>query len=144
MGSFFSFSIADGTLDDMRTRRIDRVAHRLEELGFDAAPARRLSTGGTLLHLDAGSVLCHAGERGTQAFLLVEGDVDVQLADETVRVGAGAVVGELATLDHRRTRNATVVAAGPVEVLVYDVATYRSLASSEDLRDRLAPARTAA
>ena len=100
--------------------------------------------GGTLLHLDAGSVLCEEGERGTQAFLLLEGEADVCLADETVRVEAGAVVGELATLDHRRTRNATVVAAGPVEVLVYDVATYRSLAALDDLRDRLAPVRTAA
>ena len=128
----------------MRSRRIDRVAHRLEELGFPARPARRLSMDGTLLHLDAGSVLCEEGERGTQAFLLLDGEVDVQLADTTLRIGAGAVVGELATLDHRRTRNATVVAAGPIEVLVYDVATYRALAREDDLRARLAPQRTAA
>jgi CRP-like cAMP-binding protein len=61
-----------------------------------------------------------------------------------VTVGAGDVVGELATLDPHRTRNATVVAAGPIEVLVYDVATYRSLAQVDDLRSRLAPARVAA
>ena len=128
----------------MRTRRIDRVAHRLEALGFPAEPARRLSMGGTLLHLDAGSVLCEEGERGTQAFLLLDGELDVRLADTTLRVEAGAVVGELATLDHRRRRNATVVAAGPIEVLVYDVATYRALAEVDDLRGRLAPARTAA
>jgi CRP-like cAMP-binding protein len=128
----------------MRTRRIDRVAHRIQELGFPARPARRLSMEGTLLHLDAGSVLCEEGERGTQAFLLLDGEVDVQLRDATLRVGAGAVIGELATLDHRRTRNATVVAAGPVEVLVYDVATYRALAEDADLRTRLAPERTAA
>jgi len=128
----------------MRSRRIDRVAHRLEGLGFPADPARRLSMGGTLLHLDAESVLCMEGERGTQAFLLLEGEVDVRLPDVTVRVGAGEVIGELATLDHQRTRNATVVAAGPIEVLVYDVATYRSLAQHDDLRSRLAPERTAA
>ena len=128
----------------MRSRRIDRVAHRLEELGFTAEPARRLSMAGTLLYLDAGSVLCEEGERGTQAFLLLEGEVDVQLTDATLRVGAGAVIGELATLDHRRTRNATVVAAGPIEVLVYDVATYRALAQRDDLRTRLAPERIAA
>ncbi|MFL6204326.1 MAG: cyclic nucleotide-binding domain-containing protein [Acidimicrobiales bacterium] len=128
----------------MRTRRIDRVAQRLEALGFPAQPARRLSMDGTLLHLDAGSVLCEEGERGTQAFLLLQGEVDVQLAETTLRVGSGAVIGELATLDHRRTRNATVVAAGPIEVLVYDVATYRSLAEQDDLRSRLAPVRNAA
>lgn len=128
----------------MRLRRIDHVAHRLESLGFPAEPARRLSMGGTLLHLDAGSVLCEEGERGTQAFLLLDGEVDVRLAGSNVRVDSGAVIGELATLDHRRTRNATVVAAGPIEVLVYDVATYRALAQHDDLRSRLAPERTAA
>jgi CRP-like cAMP-binding protein len=128
----------------MRTRRIDRVAQRLEDLGFPADAARRLSMDGTLLHLDAGTVLCEEGERGTQAFLLLDGEVAVHLTDTTLRVDAGAVIGELATLDHRRTRNATVVAAGPIEVLVYDVATYRALAEVDDLRGRLAPVRTAA
>ena len=127
----------------MRLRRIDQVAHRLEALGYARAAARRLSTDGTLLRLDGGSILCTAGERGTQAFLLLEGEVDVHLADEHVQVGAGEVVGELATLDHRRTRNATVTAHGPVEVLVYDVATYRSLAQLDDLRSSLAPDRAA-
>ena len=54
------------------------------------------------------------------------------------------MVGELATLDPHRTRNATVVAAGPIEVLVFDVATYRALARLDDLRSRLAPERVAA
>jgi CRP-like cAMP-binding protein len=128
----------------MRHRRIDQVAHRLESLGYPRTAARRLSAGGTLLHLDAGSVLCEEGERGTQAFLLLKGEAEVQLVDDQLIVGAGGVVGELATLDPRRTRNATVVAAGPVEVLVFDVATYRSLARLDDLRGRLAPERVAA
>ena len=68
------------------------------------------------------------GERGTQAFLLLEGQAEVHLADEQVMVGAGDVVGELATLDPHRRRNVTVVAAGPIKVLVYDVRTYRALA----------------
>ncbi len=125
----------------MLRRRIDRVAQRLEDLGYPSAAARRLSAGGTLLRLDAESVLCSRGERGTQAFLLVDGRANVLLDDETVVVEAGEVVGEIATLDPHRTRNATVVAAGPVEVLVYDVATYRSLAQLDDLRGRLAPER---
>jgi CRP-like cAMP-binding protein len=128
----------------MRLRRIDHVAHRLEALGYPREAARRLSTEGALLGLDAGSVLCTIGERGTQAFLLLDGAVDVQLPDGTVQVGPGEVIGELATLDHRRRRNATVTAHGPIEVLVYDVATYRALAQVEDLRGRLAPERVAA
>ena len=47
----------------------------------------------------------------------------MRLADTTLRVDAGAVVGELATLDHRRTRNATVVAAGPMAVVEAQVVT---------------------
>ena len=128
----------------MRLRRVDRVAQRLEGLGFPRAAAHRLSTGGTLLHLDAGTVLCQAGERGTQAFLLLDGSAAVSLADREVVVGPGEVVGELATLDPHRTRNADVVAHGPVEVLVFDVATFRALAQVDDLRSRLVPERSAA
>ena len=128
----------------MRTRRIDQVAQRLEALGYPREAARRLSVEGTLLRLDGGSILCTAGERGTQAFLLLDGVVDVHLADGPLPVGAGGVIGELATLDHRRRRNATVTAHGPVDVLVYDVATYRALAQLDDLRSRLAPDRVAA
>jgi CRP-like cAMP-binding protein len=128
----------------MRLRRLDLVTHRLEELGFPRDAARRLSATGTLLHLDAGYVLCREGERGTQAFLLLEGEAEVRVGEESVLVGAGEVVGELATLDPHRRRNATVLANGPVEVLVYDVKTYRSLAEVDDLRSRLAPTRAAA
>ncbi len=120
------------------------MAHRLEDLGFPPTAARRLSAGGTLLHLDAGSVLCRQGERGTQAFLLLRGEAHVQLEGDAVVATAGDVAGELATLDPHRLRNATVVAAGPVEVLVYDVATFRSLAQLDDLRALLVPERAAA
>lgn len=128
----------------MLRQRIDRVAERLEDLGLPRDAARRLSQGGTLIQLDAGSVLCREGERGTQAFLILSGEVNVLLPEETVVSRAGDVVGELATLDPRRTRNATVEAAGPVEVLVFDVQTFRSLAHTDDLRPRLAPERSAA
>ena len=128
----------------MRLRRLDQVALRLEELGFPRDAARRLSATGTLLHLDAGYILCREGERGTQAFLLLEGEAEVQVGGQSVLIGAGEVVGELATLDPHRRRNATVLANGPVDVLVFDVKTYRSLAQFDDLRSRLVPVRTAA
>jgi hypothetical protein len=67
----------------------------------------------------------------------------VQRDGDVITVGAGDVVGEQATLEPRRLRNATVVANGPVEVLVFDVASYRSLARLDDLRSRLAPDRAA-
>ena len=128
----------------MRLRRLDQVALRLEELGFPRDAARRLSATGTLLHLDAGYILCREGERGHQAFVLLEGEAEVRVGADSLLLGAGEVVGELATLDPHRRRNATVLANGPIDVLVYDVETYRSLAQVDDLRSRLAPVRTAA
>jgi CRP-like cAMP-binding protein len=125
-------------------RRPDPVAATLEGLGIAKAAAARLSRSGTLLDLDAGSTLCEEGERGTQAFLILEGTADVLTAGGVVTVGPGDVVGEQATLDPRRTRNATVVAHTPLVVLVFDVRTYRAIAEDVALRDRLVPQRTAA
>ena len=127
----------------MITRR-DPIAHRLTELGIDRRAAAVLSTHGTAVDLEAGRVLCREGERGTQAFLLVEGEAEVTTPASVIRIGPGEVVGELATLDPGRTRNATVSTTTPVRVLVFDVGTYRFLASREELRGRLAPVRTAA
>lgn len=128
----------------MRTRRQDPIATRLETLGFSRAAANRLSHRGTVVDLSPGVALCRAGERGTQAFLLLGGDALVQTDDAEITVGPGAAIGELATLDPHRVRNATVTTTTPVRVLVFDVLTYRSLADQADLRPRLAPQRAAA
>ena len=126
-------------------RRNDPVADRLGALGLNPFPAQRLSQSGTLLDLPAGTRLCTEGERGTQAFLLLEGRAEVRLADgRTIEIGPGAVVGEQATLDVKRPRNATVEAIDPVALLVFDVATFRSLADDQELRPLLVPERTAA
>ena len=126
------------------TRRLDPIAHRLESFGLSRTAADRLSRRGTFHRLPAGTVLCREGERGLEAFLLLEGVAEVQLTDTTVRIGPGDVVGELATLDPRRTRNATVVAASDVTLLVYDARTFCSLADDEELRGHLRPERAAA
>lgn len=125
-------------------RRNDPIVDRLISLGVSAAAAERLSRAGTLLDLPEGTKLCTEGERGTQAFLLLAGEADVLVADRHVRVGPGQVVGELATLDRTRNRNATVVATGPVSVLVFDVGTFRSLADEDELHSLLVPERVAA
>lgn len=130
--------------DVMFTRRTNPVVARLGALGLPRPAADQLSMAGTLVSLPAGTILCREGERGMQAFLLLEGTADVQLTDHVVTVGPGEVIGELATLDWTRTRNATVVAASDVLVLVFDAGTYRSLARDEALRHRLAPERAAA
>jgi CRP-like cAMP-binding protein len=128
----------------MAIRRIDPVARQLEALGMPRTSAELLSQRGTFLQLSAGTTLCTEGERGLEAFLLIDGDAQVLRRDEVITVGPGSVIGELATLDPRRTRNATVVAGTDVEVLVFDVRTFRSLADQADLQARLAPERVAA
>lgn len=129
--------------DDM-LRRTDPIAQQLETIGFDRTAAELLSRGGTILSVPAGATLCREGERGLEAFLVLEGDAEVILPDRRVHIGAGEVVGELATLDHTRTRNATVVAATDLLVLVFDVRTFSALADRPTLRRVLRPERVAA
>lgn len=122
----------------------DPVVQRLVALRFDRAAAIHLSRSGTVVDLPADTTLCRHGERGTQAFLLLDGHAQVLTDHGLIQVGPGDVVGELATLDPHRTRNATVVTTTATRVLVFDVATYRFLAQQDDLRSRLAPERAAA
>lgn len=128
----------------MRLRPIDPIADQLRDLGASRAAAERLSRNGTLLELPADSTLCRRGERGTQAFLLLTGEVAVHTDAGVIAVGAGEVIGEMATLDPNRTRNATVTATTDLTVLVFDVVVFRSLAREEQLRERLVPERAAA
>ena len=72
--------------------------------------------------LDAGEVLFHQGEHGTDMFIVVEGAVKVVLADEHGRelllneCGPGEVIGELALLS-QEPRAATIVATRPTHLL---------------------------
>ncbi len=128
----------------MIRHRTDPIAETLRGFELSRAAAKRLSLQGTLLHLRSGAKLCTEGERGLQAFLILKGEARVLTQGAVITVGPGDVIGELATLHRDRTRNATVVAHGDVEVLVYDVRTYADLAADPDLRPRLAPVRLAA
>ena len=128
----------------MITRRHDPITTRLEQLGFARGAASQLSHQGTVIDLEPDVVLCRAGERGTQAFLLLRGNADVHTANAVITIGPGDVVGELATLDPHRRRNATVTTTTPVRLLVFDVSTFRFLAEQDDLRPQLVPHRLAA
>lgn len=125
-------------------RHPDPVVVELRALGLGRAAAEKLSSQGTVVRVRDGATLCVEGERGNQAFVILDGTAHVLVDAAVITVGPGSVVGELATLDRSRTRNATVVAAGPLDVLVYDARTFRSLAADPELHDRLAPERAAA
>lgn len=72
--------------------------------------------------LDAGDVLFHQGEHGTDMFIVMEGAVKVVLADEHGRelllseCGPGQVIGELALLS-QEPRAATIIASRPTHLL---------------------------
>jgi CRP-like cAMP-binding protein len=126
----------------MRRSPRDPLARRLRALGLPEPTARRLAQAGTPIDLPAGAALCTEGERGTEAFVLVDGHARVELPDGDVVVGPGDVIGELATIDPFARRNATVRTTEPSLVLVYDVQTFRSLATLPQLRPVLVPDRT--
>jgi hypothetical protein len=68
--------------------------------------------------LELGETLVRQGEPGDDMFLLLDGHLDVEIDGETVaRVGAGAVLGELAVLGDGR-RKATLRAARSCRVAV--------------------------
>ncbi len=70
-----------------------------------------------------GEALCHQGERGITAFLIVSGEVTVENKTDdgeivtVAELGQGTIVGELSIIDGAE-RVATVRARGEVEVLV--------------------------
>lgn len=59
---------------------------------------------------EAGQTIFREGEPGDALFVVVEGELDVQVAGKTVEtVRPGGIVGEMALIDRER-RSATVVA----------------------------------
>jgi Cyclic nucleotide-binding domain len=89
-----------------------RLEEELTRIALSAnakLPRRRLETGDTLVV---------QGEPGNDMFLLLDGHLDVEIDGETVaRVGAGAVLGELALLGDGR-RKATLRATRACRVAV--------------------------
>ena len=127
----------------MRRTTRDPLTTALRSLGFSGSVASRLARAGTPIDLPEGTPLTVKGERGEEAFVLVQGEAVVDLGHEQIHIGPGAVVGELAALDPLARRNATVRTTTPALVLVYDVKTFRSLAAG-DLHEVLVPERHAA
>ena len=70
--------------------------------------------------LEAGDVLCAQGERGTDAFVLLDGAASVHVnGSHVAEIGPGEVVGELA-VERGGVRSATLLAMTPLHVLVVE------------------------
>ena len=73
-----------------------------------------------------GAAIVRRGERGDCMFFIVEGEAEIQIQPEPVRLGSGNFFGELALLT-RAPRNATVVAATPCTLLALDIVDFHRL-----------------
>ena len=97
---------------------------------------RELATAADVVTVEAGDILCRADRRGFEAFVIVEGIVDVIAGNRTVlaSLGPGEIVGELGVIDGA-PRSADVVAQTDVTALVVQSAVLRPLlVTNESLR----------
>jgi CRP-like cAMP-binding protein len=124
-----------------RRKTQDPVVVALEAAGLSAEDARRLAISGTPVAMGSGVELCRKGEIGLEAFVLVSGEAVVRLPGKDRTVGVGEVFGEIAALDPKLRRNATVETTKDSVVLTYDVRTFRALADA--MGDVLVPDRAA-
>ena len=72
------------------------------------------------IRMTAGSLIVDQGQTGREAFIVLDGEVDIRRNNRKVAtLGPGAVVGELSLLDHG-PRTATAVCATDCTLLVID------------------------
>lgn len=69
--------------------------------------------------VDTGAVIARRGEPAHSMYLIADGEIEIKLRHEHVRLGAGQFFGEIAAL-RRTRRSATVTAVMPTRLLVLD------------------------
>jgi CRP/FNR family cyclic AMP-dependent transcriptional regulator len=114
-GGLAPSSSGPGLDDDDRTERLEQVPL------FSACTRRQLKSLARVCEtfdVPAGTVLTRASEPGEEFFLIIDGEVRVEVSPrKQVRLGAGEYFGEMSLLDGE-PRSATVVAETPLRLLV--------------------------
>lgn len=101
-----------------REQYIDHLASVPLFRGMNNKELREIAKATVELTLEADREFVTQGDVGREAFIIVEGKAEVVRNGKTIaELGPGDCVGELALLDHG-PRTASVIAAGPVKVLV--------------------------
>jgi len=80
--------------------------------------------------VDRGTIIARRGEPAHSMYLIVDGEVEIKLRHQHVRLGAGNFFGEVAALRQSR-RSATVIALSPTRLLALDAADLHSLMDRE-------------
>ena len=95
--------------------------------GFGAEELQRVARLGKESEVASGIMLMDQGDVGQVCYVIVEGAASVFVAGEHVAtLTAGAMVGEMALVDHR-PRRATVLAETNMKLLGFDAVRFRQL-----------------
>jgi|SRR3546814_712080 CRP-like cAMP-binding protein len=95
--------------------------------GFDQAALDKIAAVGEPVEVERGAVIMEQGEVGREAFLVVDGEVQIKVNGHVVgTAGRGSVLGEMALLD-LRPRSATLIALTDCELISYASKQFRSI-----------------
>jgi voltage-gated potassium channel len=88
-------------------------------------------------HIEAGAVIARRGEPAHSMYFVAAGEVEIELKDKRVRLGAGQFFGEIAAL-RRARRSATVTAVTRTSLLALDAHDLHALMDREPrIADRI-------
>lgn len=112
----------------MSRTRLDMLRRLAPFSGCSDKELRKLDSLLDEATVPAGKELTAVGQHGTQAFVIVEGAAEARIGDRHLAdFGPGDVIGEMALLDRRAGRTATVVTTVPTTVLVMDPRSFESV-----------------
>ena len=95
--------------------------------GFSDDELQRVADLAEEVEAEPGAVLIDQGRVGQECFVILSGRAGVYSGNEHIAtLEAGAVVGEMALIDHR-PRTASVIAESPMELISLDAAAFKQL-----------------
>jgi voltage-gated potassium channel len=122
--------LATGYADEMRRREFLRTWELVAKVPFfHSLGATLIAEVARLLRVrdyPANSIIVRRGEPGDCMFFVVEGEVEIEIQPQPLRLHAGAFFGELALLTGT-PRNATVMATRPCTMLALDIVDFFEL-----------------
>ncbi len=101
-----------------KSDRIDRLAKVPLFKGFSKRELRLIDQRADEVHIKAGRTLARQGERGREFLLILEGRARVERDGKVIaRLKDGDVFGEMSLIDNE-PRSASVIAEGPMVLMV--------------------------